>query len=165
MNRLIGLLFSYFLLVACNTKKEEETPQQATTLPPQYYYFPKANIYVDSANMDFLFVANDGKTWQTAKQIPVAMQAMMDKNILIENPSQPVWKDNENHRLVYSALLYATASDTARIVPPKPEATPSKPAEDTVKEEVKERKGLRKFFDKIFGRNKKDKRNNENNEH
>lgn len=150
------MLFFFFLLVACNNKAEEGKPESPAILPPQYYYFPRANVYVDSANKDYLFLANDGKTWQTAKQIPAAMQVMMDKSVLIEKPTQPVWQDNENHRLVYSALLYATASDTTRKAPPKPKEAASKPAADSAKEAGKERKGLRKFFDKLFGKNKKD---------
>ena len=64
----------------------------------------------------------------------------------------PVWKDNGNHKLLYSALLYATPNDTMQKKEPKPEVR-KQANPDTVK---KERKGLRKFFDKLFGRKKKD---------
>ncbi|HEV7329688.1 MAG TPA: hypothetical protein VGN63_01510 [Flavisolibacter sp.] len=156
MSKPISAIILLFLLTSCNQGAgEENTDEGEATAPHQYYYFPKANVYIDSANNEYVFLANDGKTWQTAKQIPSAMQALMDKNVFIENPSEPVWEDNENHRLVYSALLYATPNDTTKKEVPKPTvSTQPKPSKDTVAETEKERKGLRKFFDKIFGKKK-----------
>ena len=153
MNKPIIALLSIFLLTACNEEGDKGRVEGVETTVPQYYYFPRANVYIDSANSDYIFLGNDGKTWQTAKQIPAAMQALMDKNVFIENPAQPVWQDNESHRLVYSALLYATANDTTKKEVPKPAVVRPKPAKDTVAEEEK-RKGLGKFFDKIFGKKK-----------
>ena len=148
------LLFLSFFLFACNNDSKREEKKE-TLLPPKYYYYPRANVYFDSANKDYIFLGNDGKTWQTEKQIPAAMQLLMDKNAYIENPPQPVWKDNEQHKLLYSALLYTTYADTVR----KKETTfVKKPAilrVDTIKK--KERKGVRKFFDKLFSRFKKNK--------
>ncbi|MDB5207350.1 MAG: hypothetical protein JWR72_2425 [Flavisolibacter sp.] len=77
------------------------------------------------------------------------MQVLMDKNVLIDSPAKPVWKDNERHKLIYSAVLYASPSDTQEVKP----VTQVKEAPMEVK---KEKKGLRKFFDKIFGGKKKD---------
>lgn len=142
--------------VACNNEQKKEE-KKAAGLPPAYYFFPRANVYFDSANKDYLFLANDGKTWQSAKQIPNIVQGLMDKSVLIVTPSNPVWKDNEQHRLLYSSLLYAMPSDTvAKKLPPKPVVK----VQDTiaVAKEKKERKGLRKFVDKIFGIFKKDRK-------
>ena len=153
--RLLIFLFS-FVLFACGSGEREE--KKPTALPPQYYYYPRANVYFDSANKDYIFLANDGATWQTAKQIPNVVQGLMDKSVLIQNPPQPVWKDNEQHRFIYSSLLYATPEDTVakKELPPPP---PVAKTTDTVSEkEKKERKGFRKFVDKIFGVFKKDKK-------
>lgn len=159
MNKPIFAFLFIFLMAACNQDAEESRVEGVETKAPLYYYFPKANVYIDSANSDYIFLGNDGKSWQTAKQIPAAMQALMDKNVFIEYPSQPVWQDNESHRLVYSALLYATPNDTTKKVAPK--STVIRPvAKDTV-EEKKERKGLGKFLNKIFGKKKKEQKNEE----
>lgn len=140
----------FVLLLSCN-QQEPAVVQSATPPSSKYYFFPKANVYVDSVNQNYVFLAGDGKSWLTQKQIPAAMQPMMDKGVLIEQPSQPVWKDNENHKLVYSALLYATANDTVEKKPePKPKSAPPK----REAEPKKEKKGLGKFIDKIFKRNK-----------
>lgn len=147
MNRYL-LIFFALLLVACNDddKSAEQKPQK---LPPQYFYYPRANVYFDSANKEYLFLANDSSNWQTAKQIPNVMQGLMDKSIYVQNPAQPVWKDNYKHKLIYSSLLYATAEDTIqKKVVPKPIV---KVSVDTVVKEKKEPKGLRKVLGKIFG--------------
>ncbi len=147
-------LFFLFFSVSCNNnnadKKTVEIPKQ---LSPQYYFYPKANVYFDSANKNYVFLTTDGKTWQTVKGIPAAMQLLMDKSILIDTPANPVWKDNERHKLIYSALLYASPSDTqiTKEVKPLPKPVVIK------QEEVKKKKsGLKKFLEKIFGKKKKD---------
>jgi hypothetical protein len=137
-----------FIFYACNNNKAEKTV--VTTPPPKYYFYPRANVYYDSANKDFVYLSNDGKTWQAEKQIPAAMQVLLDKNILIDTPAQPVWKDNERHKLIYSALLYASPADTQAVKEEKPLV------KEVPKEVKKEKKGLGKFLDKIFGRKKKD---------
>jgi hypothetical protein len=145
-------LLSFLLLIfccACNDNKAEKAV--APPPPPKYYFFPKANVYFDTVNKDYLFLTNEGKVWTSAKQIPDVVQSMMDKSIVIDSPSTPVWKDNENHKLVYSALLYASPNDTVQ----KKESAVQKPVNpDSVK---KEKKGLGKLLDRIFGRKKKDK--------
>lgn len=154
MNRYF-LIFFAFLLVACNDddKSAEQKPQK---LQPQYFYYPRANVYFDSANKEYLFLANDSSNWQSAKQIPNVMQGLMDKSIYVQSPSQPVWKDNDKHKLIYSSLLYATAEDTVQKKEiPKPVA---KVPVDTVAQEKKDAKGIKKVLGKIFGIFKKKKK-------
>lgn len=150
---LILICFSFF---ACNDNKAEEVVPAPP--PPKYYFYPKANVYFDTVNRNYLFLGSDGQTWTTGKEIPAAMQSMMDKSVLIDSFSQPVWKDNQNHRLIYSAALYAKPEDTIeRKTAPPPVAKEPDNKEGDVK---KEKKGLRKLLDKIFGRKKKDKEEN-----
>ncbi len=147
-----ALLMS-FICFACNngkTGKTSDSSHEALPPPPQYYFYPKANVYFDSANKDYLFLGGDGATWTMQKQIPAAVQSMMDKGVLIQNPTQPVWKDNANHKLIYSAALYVTAADTIeKVVLPTVRV-------DTVQKVEKKRSGFRRFFDKLFGRKRKD---------
>ena len=148
------ILIAFVLaLFACNNEKTEQTSVSAHTAlpPPQYYFFPRANVYFDSANKDYLFLGNDGKTWITQKQIPAVVQSLMDKSVYIDSPAQPVWKDNANHKLIYSAALYMSPNDTVV----KKEPTPvSKPVDSAVKKDER-KSGIRRFFDKIFGKKKK----------
>ena len=151
MMRLHILLFVFLSSQSCtNNKAVPPKTGAAPAIAHQYYFYPKANVYFDSANKDYLFLGNDGKTWQTAKEIPAAMQGLMDKNVFVASPADPVWKDNQNHKLIYSALLYTAPADTQpdKIVKPTIIETP-KPV-------AKKRSGFRRFFDKIFGRKKID---------
>src|SRR5690242_3993890 len=127
------LAFGVFCF-ACNNDKTEQTSVSAHTAlpPPQYYFFPKANVYFDSANKDYIFLGNDGKTWITQKQIPAVVQSLMDRSVYIGSPSQPVWKDNADHKLIYSAALYMSPNDTVQKKEPKPVA---KPVDSSVKKE------------------------------
>jgi hypothetical protein len=159
MNRLL-FLASMFFLIACSNSTQEETKEEVPVLPPQYYYYPKANVYFDSANKEYIFQSIDSLNWQSARQIPAVVLAMMDKTILIQNPSDPVWKDNETHRLVYSAVLYATPGDTTakkKVVKPVKKSLEFPVEDSSATVEKKEKKGLGKLLDKIFGGNKKKK--------
>jgi hypothetical protein len=155
IERFLIVLFSFFL-AACGSGEEEK--KMPAALPPQYYYYPRANVYFDSANKDYVFAAGDSSTWQTAKQIPNIVQGLMDKSVFIPNPPQPVWKDNEQHKLIYSAVLYATPEDTVAKKEPPPPPPPVKSPDTASGEEKRERKGLRKFVDKVFSVFKKDKK-------
>jgi hypothetical protein len=154
MMRSYLLMAICFLCFACGDNQARDTTVAAPP-PPKYYYYPKANVYFDSVNRDYIFLGSDGATWTSGKEIPAAMHSMMDKSVLLDTFSQPVWKDNQNHRLIYSAVLYRSPNDT---VEKKPEPVVQKPTvtADTV-EQKKEKKGLRKFLDKLFGKKKKDK--------
>lgn len=156
MFRFIILSLTFPFLFACNNQQQVK---EAARLAPQYYYYPRANVYFDSANKEYLFLASDGQAWQTAKQIPAVVQGLMDKTILIQSPADPVWKDNEKHRLVYSAVLYATPNDTvAKKEVPRTAKKPSGQSAGSSDEVKKERKGVRKFIDKIFGGLKKERK-------
>lgn len=152
MRRYFFLLLTVFYFACTDNKAEEPL---AAPPSPKYYFYPKANVYFDTVNKNYLFQGSEGK-WVTEKQIPAMMQAMMDKSVLLDTFQQPVWKDNEIHRLVYSAALYASPRDTVE----EPEPVVQRPA-SSEPEVKKEKKGLRKFLDKIFGRKKKneDKKN------
>ena len=84
------------------------------------------------------------------------MQVLMDKSAYIEKPLQPVWKDNEHHKLLYSALLYASPTDT--IEKKEPIVTKRSAARHSeIDDKKKEPKGIRKIFDKLLSRFKKNK--------
>ena len=146
------VLSGFVFLLSCNDNKAEEKVEPPPP-PPKYYFYPKANVYFDTVNKTYIFLGSDGRTWTSEKEIPAAMQSMMDKSIFLDTASQPVWKDNQNHRLIYSAVLYASPADTIEEAPPV--IVQQAPPEV----EKKEKKGLGKFFDKLFGKKKKNKDN------
>jgi hypothetical protein len=138
----------FFGYACANHKAETVKAAETQRSSPDYYFFPKANVYFDSANKEYLFMAGDSSSWISEKQIPAVMLAMMDKSVRIDSPQQPVWQDNQNHRLIYSAVLYASPTDTVEKKEPKPAV------KIEMVQKKKEKKGLAKFFSKIFGKKK-----------
>ncbi len=158
MSRLFFGLASLFYLFSCDDRPSAAGAAAPDRLPPQYYYYPKANVYFDSANKAYFFQTADSLTWQSAPQIPAVMAALMDKRVFIADTSEPVWRNNGAHRLVYSAVLYATANDTVAVK--KPLRTIKKPdmeTGDSASANQQKRKGFGGLLDKLFGRNKKKK--------
>lgn len=153
----IGLLLIASLL-SCKESGNPVPDESPDRLPPQYYYYPKANIYFDSANKLYFFQTADSLSWQSAAQIPAVMVGLLDKSIRIADTAHPVWQHNANHRLIYSAILYATPNDT--VVAKKPLRISKKPAFDGGDSSASgsgKRKGFRGFLDRIFKRDKKNK--------
>lgn len=155
MIRSIPLWCALFFLFACGNNADEK---EEAALPPLYFYYPRANVYFDSANKEYLFQAQNDTSWQSAKQIPAVVQSMMDKSVQIQDSALPVWRNNANHRLLYSALLYATPNDTVAKKPELNQAVRQKPGASSTPAAKKEKKGLGRFIDKIFGRKKKEKK-------
>ncbi len=144
-------------LTSCNAAEEEK---QGTTI----FYYPKPNVYYDVEEKQYFFYSDDNNEWRIEKNLEAIQKDSLGKNIVIDNPSQPVWKDNEHHRLVYGAALYTSAVDLQRKYYedsisslPKP-ATPQIKTDTTVliEEEEKQKKGLKKFLNKVFKKKDRD---------
>jgi hypothetical protein len=155
-----ALLVIFTSFSACNEKEEF---RQGDTI----FYYPKPNVYYDVEEKQYFFLSDDNNEWQTNKNLEAFQKDSLGKNVVLNNPSLPVWKDNEHHRLVYGAALYTSAIDLQRKYyedsinslpkpPPvvKKDNTPVKLEEE---EEVeKEKKGLKKFLDRVFKKKEKD---------
>jgi hypothetical protein len=162
----ILFVFSVVILVlitgfsACN---EAEEFRQGNTI----FYYPKPNLYYDVEEKQYFFFSDDNKEWQTEKNPETFQKDSLGKNVVIENPSQPVWKDNEHHRIVYGASLYTSAVDLQRkyyedSINSLPKTAPVIVKKDTSiitgeipEEKVEdEKKGLKKFLDRVFKKKK-----------
>jgi hypothetical protein len=77
----------------------------------------------------------------------------MGKKAILINPTLPVWKSNAHHKMIYSAALYATASDFKK-APPKPAPVKVAKTENSQKaegaKEQKKESGIQRFFKKLF---------------
>ena len=114
-----------------------------------YYYYPKANVYYSVVKGDYFFLDNDGKTWLENKQLTEDQKKGLDTKVLLRNPVQPVWRDNEQHRIIYAVALYASPADLKE-EPVK--GHDSKKGKATIKASSERNKetGIKKFFKKIF---------------
>jgi hypothetical protein len=130
------------------------------------YYYPKANIYYDVASYQYVFFDSTEKIWKQTKKISEEQKLSLGERATIAKPATPVWKNNADDKLVYSMNLYSSRSDLKEkfytdsinslpkkvLLPAKPRDTVATPANT---DEAKPKKGLKKFFDKLFGKKEK----------
>ncbi len=142
-------------LIGCSKKTSSKEIEVGQT----YYFYPKANVYFDTTANNYLFQDLEGN-WQTNAKLPADKQSLLEKNIIINNGELPVWKNNDTHKLLYSAALYSTSADfkeEEKIAVNKKEAVTGEKVEEKDKEN---KTGLGKFFNKIF-KGKKDRKEKE----
>ncbi len=155
------LFFLIYILVFFSCKEVEKSKQGNT-----FEYYPRVNIYYDIDEKYYLVFDSAQNAWQQKNNLSAEETDMLSKKVVITNPSRPVYKDNDNHRLIYGTVLYSSPEvlrqkfieDSIKLAAVKKEKPIKKV--DTVAEAEREKKpkrGLKKFFDKIF--NKKDKNN------
>ena len=138
-----------FALSARKSADKKPPVQQSST----YYYYPKVNMYYDVAHSIYIYLDEDGKTWQSAKQVADKVTTGMGKKAVLINPPLPVWKGNAHHKMVYSTALYASSKDF-RKAPPKAPVAANKPITEEKKAEVKKEEkketGIDRFFKRLF---------------
>jgi hypothetical protein len=150
---LLGVMFAA-VIVGFATRKPAK---KATPAIYSFDYYPKANVYYNKTNHSYAFLSEDG-SWQVAEHLPSAIPLEQDKKVALTNASPDIWKDNERHRMVYAAALYASASDlkAPAVTPPPPPVITNETAEKKDKAEPKKERGIKGFFKKIF-KKKRDK--------
>ena len=130
--------------------------KKASPASYSFYYYPKANVYYNRTDNNYIFPDHNG-SWEVAKDLPQSKSYILDKKVDLNSSTVDIWKENENHRMVYAVELYAADSDLKQ--PPvekysPPPATPEKVDSIEVNDENKKEKGLKGFFKKIFKKKK-----------
>lgn len=132
-----------------NPRIESNRPATAHT----YYYYPKANFYYDSTDGNYICWDSTGSEWKDTDQLPL-QQVDIGKRVRIGESMDPVWKDNAQHRLIYSVSLYSEPEDFKK--KDKPVSTvDKKPDSSTIGERSEKKSGVKKFFERIFPPKKK----------
>lgn len=131
--------------VACNSNTAEKKADAAHG----YYYYPKPNVYFDTTDKTFFFFDTTKKNWISGN-LPSHLQRDLGKSALVANAPDPVWTDNKNHRLVYSATLYSDSTDFKEDSSKKEKATKKSTSKKTT--EKKKKNKVSEFFKKIFGK-------------
>ncbi|MEI6949251.1 hypothetical protein V9K67_18850 [Paraflavisolibacter sp. H34] len=142
-------------LMGCPANRKGEQ----VTKPDSFYYYPKANIYYHIPKQEFIYFDSNEHHWRTSRQLPDSLQQGLDKNVMLNDPPLPVWKENEQHRLVYSVSFYASPEDFKEKPPPPQGPVPYPQGEisqgDTTAVPEKREKGIKGFFNRLFGKKEK----------
>ncbi len=156
----------FLLLISAGVScKPGEEPEQESG----FYYFPEKNVYYDRQNAQYYFSLDSAQTWDSLRYAHENFGLALGAKVVIERPSPPAWSQNDAHRneyngvllnLVNSRTLLLGREDSAKksrklvIAKPRPVAEEGEEEEETVE---RPKKGIKKFFDKLFGK-KKDKK-------
>jgi len=159
---LAGLvLCSIVTLFSCKRKDSSATENDL-------YYFPEKNIYYDVKTANYYYSLDSARSWDSMNYTGADFGAALGAKISLKKKGKNPWSNNDSLRKVYHGRvlnlvnhrtsLIARADSLSRIKPIvviKPKSTGK---EDTVEvQEEPPKKGLKKFFNKLFGK-KKDKK-------
>lgn len=132
------------------------------------YYYPKANVYYEVGTGQYAYFNAASNSWKETKAFSEEQKLSLGERAIIQKPSSPLWKNNADDRMVYSARLYGAAQNLQQKFRedslnslPKPTATvtpvvkKTKPA-TVEKDSVKTKSGIARFFEKLFKGKKKE---------
>ncbi|HWJ29165.1 MAG TPA: hypothetical protein VNS32_21675, partial [Flavisolibacter sp.] len=106
---IIKISLAFILIVAAVIGFSSKKPAEKKIIPPYYYYFPQANVYFDSVSKLYTYQISNNEGWYTDMNIPDSLRFLLNKKVILGNCPDPVWKNNEHDRLIYSVSLYATS--------------------------------------------------------
>ena len=146
------------LLFSCkgNGKKDERETFE-------FYYYPNKNVYYDVEKKKFFYSLDGAKTWNSFIDISDREPSALGEKVVINSPDSVIFRDNENHRRLYAGKLYRINNSDVNVAANVPEVSErkiiSKPKSATPGDDAEVdstvKKGIRKLFDKIFGKHHK----------
>lgn len=140
------------LLLSCKNSKENEELA--------FYYYPDKNVYYNPSANIFYYSIDGANTWDSIANNNENELVTLGEKVEVISEKDRIYEDNPAHRKLYKGVLYdVIKNDTATLLAVN-EVSERKVIKkrktvvtDTV--EVKQKKGIKKFFDKIFGKRDK----------
>jgi hypothetical protein len=161
---LVLLVMGILGYIGYSANKPEKTASPKASV---VYYYPKANVYYDVATGHYIYFDEKARTWKNNKSFSEEQKLSLGERAIINKPPDPIWKNNDADRLLYSAKLYAATrnyqqlfrEDSLKSLPKAMATTPPvikkvKP-EKVEKDSVKQKSGIVRFFERLFKGNKK----------
>ena len=150
--------FLYLCFVVMNISCKQKDQQTTNDV---VYYYPQKNVYYDQQEGNYYYSLNGAATWDSLHiEKPVAV-SVLGKQVPLKRTDESIWIDNEIHRKTYNGVLInvinnetisLSKADSIRRIKPVVVVKPKPPV---VEKEEPPKKGLKKFFDKLFGKKKK----------
>ena len=150
------IVFSISVIVLCAGCADKQAKQN------EFYYYPDMNLYFDVAKNNFIYSLDGGVMWDTIDAKSGNIPTTLGNKIVLNSASDSIWKDNVTHREKYGGYIYNVldddSTDTSAATTVTEKEIVKKPTSTLIKEDekIKERKGLGKLLNRIFGK-KKDK--------
>ncbi len=99
------LLFLFCIQFFFSCRESEKPTQVNTSEESNYDYYPRANIYYNIDQKYYLVFDSAQNAWQQKNSLTEQEIALLSKKVIITDPSQPVYLDNEHHRLIYGTMV------------------------------------------------------------
>lgn len=151
---LLNLSIAFLIInTSCNNTNTEKQVE--------FYYYPKSNVYYNVEKNAYLYSLNGGKSWENLILSSEDPPATLGEKIVLYSATDSIWKDNEAHRKLYAGVLYnvatndSTTTAVASHVTERRSSRKFKSQDAGTDETVKKEKPLRRFFNRIFGKRKK----------
>lgn len=144
---------SNFFFFACKTKEEDDLLE--------FYYYPEKNVYYSPAKNLFYYSVDGAKSWDSIAGGNPDDLSYLGAREVIETDSSRVFVENAKHRKLYGGTLLDVVSGDTSVATAVGEVSERKilkkrkVAEQPDTPETKPKKGIRKLFDKIFGKHEK----------
>ncbi len=125
----------------------------------EFQYYPSVNMYFDVAQQQYIYSLDSARTWNTLKGTTEEKAASLGTPATVYSDEKEIWKLNEAHRQQYNGTIFNVAGNSSvagNLDEPVAERKVQKKAVRKSAPAVKERKGLGKFLQKVFGKKKKE---------
>ncbi|HEX8357284.1 MAG TPA: hypothetical protein VF610_07740 [Segetibacter sp.] len=132
----------------------------ATTGSPIYYY-PKKNLYYDKEKNVFLYSLDGAKSWTVFENKNKKEPENLGEKVSITKTGDEVYKNNRAHRELYKGVLYQITNNDpqevneAEVVSERKVVQQKKQIAVNTGRTEKRKKGIGRFFKKIFGKKNK----------
>lgn len=155
---LIGVMILVGVLLVFSPKKKKNFMQSdrpaRAIVSHTYYYYPKANFYYDSTEAKYILWDSTAAVWKKTDKLPV-QQIDLGKRVRIGQATEPVWTENPHHKLIYSVFLYSGPEDFKKDKKSDVGGDSEKSNTAIKPEKAEKKRGVRKFFERIFSSRKK----------
>ena len=157
--KLVRISLIVIFIVSLSSCKRSSAPE------PDLFYFPEKNTYYDVTTSSYYYSLDSARTWDSMIYSGADFGAALGTKVPLTKPGKYPWSKNDSIRKTHKGRVLnllnsrtasiAKADSLSRVKPvfipkPKPVVKVKEAEEDPPK------KGLKKFFNKIFGK-KKDK--------
>ena len=137
------------VVVGCNSKNDGEGTE--------YYYYPQKNVYYNPGNNFYYYSINGGKQWDSILNRSNDEPTVLGDKVLVYSTNSKVYSSNEQHREKFQGVAYnfasiATAPAATEVSERKLYKKPASFAKKKSQAEEKPKKGIKKFFSKLFGK-------------
>lgn len=147
------------LLFSCKSNN------QSTASESDLFYYPEKNVYYDSGQATYYYSLDSAKTWDSLQYKGIGQVAALGIKIPLTRAITVAWRQNDLHRKTYngkvlniinSHTIFLGRLDSINRMKPKV-IIKYKPVDTVGVTQLPppQKKGLGKFFNKIFGKKKK----------